>query len=695
MQQHKLLIIDDDEVTLSQLHSALSGIAQIFLAKTGQAALALARDIQPNLILLDLGLPDMDGYDVMNTLKHDGSLSHIPIIVISSRSKFTDYGDSIYRGAVGYFEKPFDNQLLLNSVKDVLIKPKKCVKPTEMNLVSKERFTNLINMLSEAVVITNSNGKIELVNQFGLNLFGYDKNELLGQNVKVLTPDVIAKKHDDYIQSYNQTGQAHLIGNPRELEAKTKSGDIIHIELNLSEYLENDTRYYLGLIRDITEKKAIQARLFRAAMYDPLTGLNNNLSFTLDLDKLTSTESKEGFIYAMMLDIVDFQSLNTVMGYERCDALLVSIADILSSLSTSHNCRAYRLMSDRFLIYGVDASEAEAKAKKNDLISAVNQRIEELNDRLEFSIVITSVCLLQSLAMTQAFDLKSKLELFLIQARRNGDNGLTSSASSEADFLRGLEFAALKISLQSAVDYSLLSVALQPKVYLNGEICGFEALLRWDNRNHRNLYLQDFIEAAEASSAIVEIGYFVIKRVCKFLTSLPIDKRKQIFINLSIKQIIASDFLESIENICSQFDMPKKYIGFEVTESMVSDDIEFVANRLFSLQESGFALAVDDFGTGQSNLRYLHKLPLSELKIDKTYIDDITDATKNYPLVEGIFRLARSMDLIVTAEGVEQAEQVAYLTKLGVDKIQGFYFFKPMPMDECAELIHSISVDKY
>lgn len=685
--KHKILLVDDDEIILKQLSSAFSGLADIFLATTGQTALAMARDLEPSLILLDLGLPDIDGYDVMSTIKNDDALSHIPLIVITSRSKHSDFEQSMAGGASEFLIKPLDNHFIRTRA-EALLKDVEHLKTASSpdKSMSTERFTNLVSMLSEAVIITDSDGTIELVNQFCLNLFGYEKQELIGQNVKILTPPEIAKHHDHYVQTYNKTREAHLIGNPREMAAITKSGKELFIELNLSEYAEGGVRHYLGVIRDITEKKLVQAKLLKAAMYDHLTGLNTNLALTLDLEKITSTETKQGYIYSLLLDVDDFQSLNAVVGMEVCDELLKSIAHILSHLSVTYNCRAYRLMSDRFLVYGCDEDEDRAVKHKEVLLDAINRAMNELYVTLAYSSTVTTVCLVSSLASSQVLDLKHQLELVLRTARKNGKKGQTVRAS-EGGYQHGLEFAALKLGLQSEVYYSELSVVLQPKVDMSGQVCSFEALLRWNNSSFEHLYLGDYIEAAEVTSAIIDIGYFVIEEVCKFLFGIPLEHRKRVFINLSIRQVSATNLLQRIQEISTRYGVSAEHLGFEITESMVATDIEIVKERLFDMQQAGYVISIDDFGTGQSNLRYLHKLPISELKIDKSFVDDVEDGYGHYPLVEGIFHLAKSINLKVIAEGVEKKEQVIYLNRLGVDEIQGYYFYRPMSIEACEELL--------
>lgn len=683
--EYNILVVDDDVVILEQLSALLKDIAEIYLATDGQSAIALARDIQPDLVLLDLGLPDIDGYDVMRAMKSTPRLKHIPIVVITSRAHSQSQFESYEQGAIAFLNKPIDGVIRKQVLN--LLESHTTAKSHDDDMEDiSYRFKNLFNMLSEAVVISDPNGRIEEVNQFCLNLFGYTRNELIGQNVKILTPPEIRRQHDKFIDDYNKTGEAHLIGNPREVEAYTKSGTPLVIELNLSEYKDNHSRHYIAVIRDNTEKRQTQAQLLKSAMYDPLTGLNSIVAFNLDMAKLSSTEAVNGYIYSVLLDIDDFQSLNAVLGTARCDELLQSIAEILNTIADKFSVRAYRLMSDRFILYGLENEDTTGQENKDRLISALEKALDELVSCINYSFGITGVCLKSSLRSVQKLDIKHQLELILVAERKVGHKGRINRANPES-YEKGLQLASLKLNLHNDLDTSSLSIALQPKVDMNAQINSFEALLRWENQNFPLLYLGDYIDSAEDTGAIIQVGYFVLEETCQFLSSLPLGDRKRVFINLSIRQLSAHDFLANTLDICARYDIAPYEIGFEITESTISADLAFISQKLFEIRDAGFSLAIDDFGTGQSNLRYLNRLPISQLKIDKSFIDDIKDEKERHPLIDGIYYLAHSMSLEVVAEGVETAAQVAYVSRLGVDEIQGFYFYKPMPPSRCMAIL--------
>jgi len=254
--------------------------------------------------------------------------------------------------------------------------------------------------------------------------------------------------------------------------------------------------------------------------------------------------------------------------------------------------------------------------------------------------------------------------------------------------------ASISQLLLSDPNYFDLSVAIQPKVNLGGNITSFEILLRCDCGDYSNISLQEFIEIAENTGAIIDIGYFVIKQACLFISQLPTKMITPVSVNLSLRQLSEICFADKVVEICASYNVPNYLIRFELTESMIADDINLIAERLEILRASNFSISIDDFGTGQSNLRYIHRLPMAELKIDKSFVDDIVDAAGNYPLIDSICALARAMGLTIVAEGVETYAQVQFLSRIGCDEIQGYYFYRPMTLDRCLALINQQERDR-
>jgi len=681
----QMLIVDDDEIVRLQLSQAIQELGEVHTATTGQEGLDLSFEVKPDLIFLDITLPDINGFKIMKTLKSTPSLRHIPIIIVTAYSFQENHIQAIKLGAIAFLSKPLEPTTIKELVRDQIEK-KTYQKAKHAEIIDRyDELDYIMGMLSNAVIITDESGVIEYVNQYGLNLFGYDNQDLLGTNIQVLVPPLSKTLNNIYHVKYQETRQAHLIGKPRSLEARTKSGKKLNIELSLSEYISDITKRYIGIITDLTQKEESDSKLLRSAMADSLTGLSTLNAFRNDAKSLSELERQDGYIVAFMSDFDEFQKFNAVFGHEIGDLVLKSIGKVLRQISEQENIAAYRIMSDRFILCLCTDTEESAKQAKSRLITILENAINVMRSELELPISITTVCLVTPTIETREHSLIHYLEMALKTARTSGKQGAIYKASN-LGFKHNMQLASLALSLSENIDKSKLSIVLQPKVNSNLQISSYEALLRWFDSEFDTLNLRDFIDACETTSSIIEVGHFVVEEVCKFLVQQPKSNRKKVFVNLSIRQLSEQRFLERIQDTCSFYDIGHNELGFELTESMIGGDISVVRDRLINIRKAGFEIAVDDFGTGQSNLKYLHRLPISCLKIDKSFIDDIIDSNQSYPLVDTVFAIAKGLGLTTVAEGVETLEQANYLRHRNVDEIQGFYYFKPMSPDAVLKL---------
>jgi PAS domain S-box-containing protein len=684
--EKKILIVDDEEVAVSYMEKLTSQIGDTYIATTAQAALSMTYDIHPDIILLDLGLPDFDGFSVINTLKSNEKYFHIPIIVITSSTDRESHLRAIRGGADDFLTKPFDNKLLETRINALFERQDRLVMPTidarSTDLESK--FANVLGMLSEAVIVSDNTDKIELVNQYCLNLFGYTRQELIGSDVNELIPsgDSYKLQHNNLLEGYDK-----LIGNPNQFNASTKLGKNLSVEINSSEYSDAEGKHLLWVVRDLTEKHAIQATLLKRAMFDSLTGLNTLTAFHLDFDMLASTERTQGLIFALMVDLDDFHNLNIIYGHQWCDNLLIQMASGIGRLCKINRLRAYRLMGDRFLLCNF-VEDGQNSFQKNELIEhAIIDMISLIGQDLNIKLSITATSLICTIDELKHKPLLQLLEMSLMTAKAGVDRGRFVTAD-DSQYSHRIDLASISQLLLSDPNYFDLSVVLQPKVNMSGNITSFEILLRCDCGDYPNISLQEFIEIAENTGAIIKIGYFVIRQACLFLSQLPVNKRFPVSVNLSLRQLSDICFANIAVEICTSYNVPNNLIRFELTESMIADDISLIAERLEILTAANFSVSIDDFGTGQSNLRYIHRLPMAELKIDKSFVDDIVDEDGNYPLIDSICAMARAMGLTIVAEGVETYAQVQYLSRIGCDEIQGYYFYRPMTLNTCLNLIN-------
>jgi len=244
-----------------------------------------------------------------------------------------------------------------------------------------------------------------------------------------------------------------------------------------------------------------------------------------------------------------------------------------------------------------------------------------------------------------------------------------------------LKHVKIEHELRKAIEHHELFVVYQPQIDHTGSIHGVEALARWESATLGIVPPDQFIPVAEASGQMVKIGYFILSRTLQEIqTTLGITF--QTSINISVRQFMEADFLEQFLNAIHDIGMNKDLITIEITENLFIEDVDYILPLLHKIQQCGIQISMDDFGTGYSSLNMLRKLPIDELKIDKSFIDTIVEDKTAQKMVQNIIAIGKNFNMSVLAEGVETNEQIALLTSFGCDKFQGYYFAKPLPKDD-------------
>lgn len=692
-----ILIIEDDPAQVAELKKLVGDLGQTQVADTGKQALLLAEKTPPDILLIDIGLPDLDGFEVLKALKTIYTFGDPEIIFISGQSDVGTQVKSFELGADDFISKPFDHALSRKKIERHVARclhkqrAKRELLQLEKNIQdSSQRIDVMLSNISEAILVTDMRGVIQSANNACYTLFNYDAGQLTGHNVKLLTPAKTASRHDAYIQQFNQTGEPEIIGEPREMEVVDKFGKVLQVELNLSRFTDSDGEHYLAVIRDISHKKETQETLLRLVMNDNDTKAYSRKAYTRDIDYLLATLEPTQSLVASIIDFDRFRELNAVCGHQACNKLLRRFALELSEICHFYNYRLYRLYSDIFVLLSLEAQEESSAHQVQRLLKqTLNSLSKRLSKDTGFDVRFTGVFCLTDIHYLMDNDLLSLLETSLRRAKAQGQRGQIVDA--EQNLLSYFtQQAELAHTLSNALAENKLHIVLQPKVDLKGAIRSSEALLRWNNVGFDKLNLGDFLSTAESTGYIVDVGYFVVEQVCTLLARLnkKIPSLQQtVSVNLSVRQLSAPNLIENMLAICHRYGVQPSQLIFELTETMIAENIKRIAKLLSEFKQAGFAISIDDFGTGQSNFRYLNELAIDELKIDKSFVDVITDSEGQYPIIESIIKLCGALGLRVVVEGVETEQQVDYFNRVGCDEIQGYYFFKPMPDDEWLSLL--------
>jgi len=546
------------------------------------------------------------------------------------------------------------------------------------------KIQNILNNINDAVFSIDVKGTITHCNDIALKTFGYTRSELIAQSVEILMPEPYASNHAFYMRNYMETGVGKIIGVGRQLPAKRKNGDIFQMELSLSESFDQGERGFIGVIRDISERIEAQDTIYNLAYTDSVTRLRNQQWFHQRFkDLMLRASLKQEYIHILLLDIDNMAQINTRFGFGNGNYAIRKIAEQLLFV-IGHDYEIFKYGGDSFVVL------SKKTYIKEDLHKFDASLVESaLLSPRHFDIVINSVkwSLTASLGSAifnpqgQSFEsIINVIEQAVKRAKRSAPFGLCHI--SEDGFKEFDRYLDIKSKLEQAIERDELSIVLQPQVTHDGTVSSFEALVRWYSKELGPVSPSEFIPIAEESYAICEIGDIVLRKTLSVISNFVKSGLKtSIAINISARQIVVPDFINSLLSRVNQYGIPPHMLMLELTETALVVDIELVKETMLELARFGFRFSIDDFGTGYSSLAYLKVLPISELKIDKYFVDDIGKDFdgKAAQIVDAIIEMAKALNVTCIAEGVESEEQLKYLIGKGCEKFQGYYFSRPEP----------------
>ncbi len=452
---------------------------------------------------------------------------------------------------------------------------------------------------------------------------------------------------------------------------------------------ENKLIQMAGSHSDITELKDYESKLYYLAYHDQLTGLKNRFALQERLDYIKQ-ENELGKYALLYIDIDNFKYINDAMGHRFGDLLLTKVSERLLNVTATDNS-VYRIGGDEFivLIDNYDKKEYVERAAVSILKAFKSLfEVESIN-------IFTTISIGISTYPEHGKEIDSLLknaDIALYKAKESGKNRIVFYNDPMNDEIAGR--VKIEKNLRTALENKEFELYYQPQLDIRtGTISGLEALIRWRSGELGFVSPQDFIGVAEATHLIIPIGEWVLRTACQFLYNLERlgYKGLSMSVNISMLQLLQDDFVDMVLDNIDAVNINPIQLELEITESILMESYEVIAKKLKILRARGIRIALDDFGKGYSSLNYLKLLPITTLKIDKTFIDTIS--SKGKTLTDLIVKMGRSMDLCVVAEGVETQEQLDFLIKHKCNKIQGYLFSKPLPQAEAINKIgeHYIS----
>lgn len=529
---------------------------------------------------------------------------------------------------------------------------------------------------------------IIFVNDAFLRRTGYLREEMLGRSWRML----LGSDSDPAEVERIAGAVARTEAVSGELMYYTKLGSPYWVELELVPFADEggNNTHWVAVGRDVTERKKSESHIHRLAFFDVLTGLPNRRLLMDRLDKLlANAQAGAGFGAVMFIDLDHFKYINDARGHAIGDAMLKNAADRLLRIVRKGDTVA-RIGGDEFVVLLGALGHDSDSAGEAALVVAEKIRqsiIEgfEIDGQTYNSSASIGVTLLAKAGQT-VHDLLREADTAMYRAKADGRNGVAFfEATMQAEMERRLT---LERDLAAALDNGELAMHVQLQVDSVGAPVGAEMLMRWRRADGTMIAPDVFIPVAEESGLIVKLGQFALREACLACLRLAqADHRLPVSVNVSPSQFREPDFVGQVRAILDETGAPAGQLIFEVTEGLLVESMDETIGRMHELAALGIRLSIDDFGTGYSNLSYLKRMPLFELKIDRSFIRDTPGDPNGTAIVQSILAMAGHLGLRVVAEGVETAEQASFLAANGAPGMQGFLFGRPMPL---ADLIASL-----
>ncbi|HEY6254998.1 MAG TPA: EAL domain-containing protein [Xanthobacteraceae bacterium] len=552
---------------------------------------------------------------------------------------------------------------------------------------SNDTLSAVIDASPVAIVCSDLNRRVMLWSRAAERLYGYTAEQATGTPIKIVPPEGSAES----LALYQRARSGESI---RDFDAKRrrKDGSVVDVRIAAAPMYNPDgsVRGVAWAHEDITDRKRAEEQLMRLAHYDPLTGLPNRLSLQKELGKLMAADGDNAPTSIALFDLDGFKDVNDTLGHSIGDRLLIEVGARLvrSTGRRGERDQVFRLGGDEFVVVIPDCGDPRVIGE------AVDQVLRRLSE--PFRIDEHALHLGGSAGIAIApndgatvDELIANADLALYQAKSSGGRTyrlFMPILRARAQARRGLD-----LELRKAFAEGELELYFQPEIRLaDGAVVGAEALLRWCHPQRGILAPWVFIEALADSSIATDVGRWIIRQACEQASTwraigLPLGR---IGVNLFPVQLQGEGLLKDVEDALRQTGLPGEALELEITEN-VALNYEDAIDQLKTLSARGVKLAFDDFGTGYASLSYLTRFPLARIKIDHSFMRNITDDAQHAAIVRSLIAMAHNLGLEVIAEGVETQAQAAFLLQQQCEEAQGFLYAKPLPADEFEDYLRA------
>ena len=695
VEQPKVLLVDDDEVNLLLTAVALRERGfEITEANSGAGALKMIGEWSPDIIVLDALMPDLDGFETCLRMRALPGFESTPVLMLTGLDDEASINRAYQVGATDFFVKSNQWSLLAGRLRYLLRSSRTRIE-LERSKARLARAQDLARMGSfEWDRIDGFSMAAEALRVFGrgpsdpIDFIGVMRMVPHGDRTIFLRllRDVLA--HNSVLVT--DLPVTLLDGRQR----------VVHIEAE-PEFNEHGSACgYSGVLQDVTDRRQAEDRIRQLAHFDSLTGLPNRRQLIWRVERAIEQARRGGHeVGLLLIDLDRFKVINDTLGHAAGDELLIEVGrrlrscvrhsdQVMDGMLENVGGRSHRsleavgrLGGDEFVALlpeVVDERDAERVAQR--VLDVMREPIFIAGQDC-FVTASVGIAIFPRDGQTMA-DLLRNSDVAMYAVKSQGRNAAALYTPQLAG--QGREKLELESALHKALERNEIVLHYQPKIDVRGaRMVGAEALMRW-KRGGRLVPPAEFIPLAEETGLIVPLSEWALREAARQakVWQLNFGFSDSIAVNLPSRLFERSDLVEHIHQCVSAYGVPHRAIQLEITENNLMKDLQNVIPALHRLNEVGVEISIDDFGTGYSSLAYLTTLPISEVKIDRTFVRDLGITPQSSAVVTAIIALARALGLRVIAEGVETLRQMEVLHRLGCSQMQGFLFSKPLPPDD-------------
>jgi len=545
------------------------------------------------------------------------------------------------------------------------------------------QLKQIVDLVPHMIYVVNSEGEVVLVNNYASDFFGV-KGTLNTTTHKIL------EKIPQYEKLFEGDKEllTHGVGSIfKEITCKNSIDEDVTFNISKVSFASNDNAHSVLTVGvDITEELAYQKKIHYMAEHDDLTDLPNRaLLKHVILENAKNSIDSEAHGAILFIDLDSFKNINDSLGHVAGDLLLKSVSERLKNIISDDDWLA-RIGGDEFILYlpAIYENFEEIEANATNMASTVLDELSKkfIIENQSFYISASIGIVIYPRDASNYEQSMQRADIAMYQAKSKGRNCyVVFEQGMENDILARQKIV---IELHKALERSEFFIEYQPQIQINEDkLIGLEALIRWKHPSGKIVQPDGFIQIAEDCGLIIPIGNWVLEEVFKEISNWVNSDKELPFItiNLSVLQLHNSELVDILMSLFRKYGVPSHLIEFEVTESVLIENIERTIYTLFQLKNLGIRLSIDDFGTGYSSLSYLKKLPFDKLKIDYSFVKDLNNNSDMKTIVKTIIGMAGDLGLDVIAEGVETRDQLDLLSTMGCKKFQGFYFDRPSSLD--------------